>query len=291
VFSHLTSTAAALARRHGIPYVVRPAGCLDVQCLRMGHRRLKIVFAAWFTRKDLSQAAGIHATSQSEAEGLKEFATPRRIWVVPHGVDVPVLNDRELEPALFARFPCLKGRRIVLCMGRVHPIKRFPIVVEALASLGDAGRNLALVIAGNDAGDLASVESTARRHALQDRVVFAGFVQEDLKRSILSAADLLVHPSLHENFGVAIVEAMAHGVPALVSPGVATHVYVDQSGCGLTVEGTVQSLTEGMRKIINGDGAAMGRRGREFVQQHLSWQAVMRQYDRMYQDALGVETR
>jgi len=118
-------------------------------------------------------------------------------------------------------------------------------------------------------------------------VVFAGFLEGEAKQEALAGADLFVLPSIDENFGIAVVEAMAHGLPVVVTPGVAAHVYVDQSGGGLTVEGTVESLAEGMRKILNGDGPAMGRRARAFIEQYLSWPAVMRQYDQMYRDAIG----
>jgi glycosyltransferase involved in cell wall biosynthesis len=207
--------------------------------------------------------------------------------MVPHGVDLPHNAGNARPDAFHRRFPELTGRRLALCMGRVHPIKRFPLVVEALARVRAGLEDLSLVIAGHDAGHLAEVRSTASRLELQDRVVDIGFAEGGLKDEILAAADLFVLPSIHENFGVAVVEAMSHGVPVVVTPGVAAHVYVDQSGGGLTVEGTAEALADAIRRVLEGDARTMGLRGRNFVADHLSWPAVARQLDDMYREAIA----
>jgi len=88
--------------------------------------------------------------------------------------------------------------------------------------------------------------------------------------------------SQSENFGVVVVEAMAHGLPVVVTPGVASHIYVDASGCGLTVEDSVDALTDGIKKILQADKTELGRRGREYVKQRLTWQAVADQLELVY---------
>lgn len=289
VFSHVTGVAAAMARRNGIPYVLRPAGCLDRACLQMGRRGLKALYTAWILQRDVRLASGLHVTAQSEADDLANFCGGGRVWVIPHGVNVPpIVGKDDLAANLFRQFPLLKGRQIVLCMGRIHPIKRFSLVVEAVAALGACGRDLALLIAGNDAGDLQTVKGTVRRCGLTDRTVFTGFVQDTFKRSVFAAASVLVHPSVHENFGLSVVEAMAHSVPVVVSPGVAAHVFVDRSGGGVTVKEEATALADAMGHVLSGNGPRMGRRGRAYVESHLSWPAVVVQYDSMYRDVLAM---
>ncbi len=97
-------------------------------------------------------------------------------------------------------------------------------------------------------------------------------------------ADVFVLPSRDENFGMAVVEAMAHSVPTVVTRGVAAHEYVDASGGGVTVGDTADALAEGIRQMLAGDRAKIGTRGRDFVESNLSWLAVGRQIEQLYSD-------
>jgi alpha-1,6-mannosyltransferase len=83
---------------------------------------------------------------------------------------------------------------------------------------------------------------------------------------------------------VAVVEAMACELPVLVTPGVAAGQYVEVSGGGLVVQGTAEALALGIRRILTSDPRQMGRDGREFVEQHLSWPAALAQLDELYRE-------
>src|SRR4029077_20449871 len=107
-----------------------------------------------------------------------------------------------------------------------------------------------LVMAGSDSGGQPAVEESVRRHGLSERVLFCGFLEGEMKAAAFRAADVFVLPSIDENFGVAVVEAMSHGTPVLVTPGVATHVHVDASKCGLTVEGTPEAMAEALMRLL-----------------------------------------
>lgn len=286
IFSHLTSMAASTARRYGIPYVLRPAGGLDSSCLSMGSKRLKQLFTSLILRNDLRAAMFIHATSTAEAEELAHWVPRNRIRVIPHGVPIPAPGPAGGMEAFLERFPSLGKRRIVLFMSRVAPKKRPELLVEAVARLRIQLPDIALVIAGSDAGAMASVRNAVHAMGMEDISVFTGFLGGELKQSAFAAASVFVLPSVDENFGVAVVEAMAQGVPVVVTPGVASHEYVDQSGGGMTVAGTPDDIAHGIRQILDGDGVTMGRRGKEFVAASLSWASVVPHIGAMYHDAI-----
>jgi len=215
VFSHLTSTAAACARRYSIPYVLRIAGTLDSKCLRMGHSRLKSVFTRLFLRKDLQRAACIHATSHSEAEELRHWVSKDSIRVIPHGVDVPDFDYSEARNEFLNRFPQLRGKRVILFLSRVVAKKRPELIVQALDELRPRHDDVALLIAGYETGHMAVLKASVQRHNLQQSVVYAGFLQGKQKRGAFAAASMFILPSLDENFGIAVLEAMAHAFPLL----------------------------------------------------------------------------
>src|SRR5690606_14481977 len=95
-FSHPTSVAAALARRAGVPYIVRPAGNLNRRCYSRGHRPLKDLFVRLFLQRDLARAALLQAMSPAEADELTAWlgGDGTRVRIVPHGIDLPSAMER-----------------------------------------------------------------------------------------------------------------------------------------------------------------------------------------------------
>ncbi|MGQ9918667.1 MAG: glycosyltransferase, partial [Bryobacteraceae bacterium] len=86
-------------------------------------------------------------------------------------------------------------------------------------------------------------------------------------------------------FGVAVVEAMAHGVPVVVTPGVATGEHVRESGCGIVAEDSVEGVAAAIRDVLLADRRELGRRGREYVAKHLTWPIIAEKVEEMYFNA------
>ena len=284
LFSDLTSAAARAARQNAVPYILRPAGCLDSVCVERGARILKRMFISLIANTDLQSACYLQATSKPEAEQLARFTQEDNVATVPHGVRTRYGSTNPVS--LWSAFPALKNRRVILFMARLHPIKRLDLVLNAFATARTTTPDLCLAVAGNDAGAEAEARDFVRSRNIGDDVVFTGFLAGELKSSLLSAAELYVLPSDHENFGVAVIEAMAHGTPVLVTPGVASREFVEASGCGLTVDGTVEALAGGIGKLLRGDRNVLGNRGRRYVEEHLAWPAVVAQLDELYTAAI-----
>ncbi len=281
-FSHLTIRAAQLARRRRVPYIVRPAGSFDAACLDKGMARWKRVFLELFHRRDLRRAAAVHVTSQAEADQLNRLVPGCRLAIIPHGVAVPNEPPREARDDFLRRYRQLSGKRVVLFLSRLHEIKRPEWLLEAFQRLRPEMPRLGLLLAGPDAGAGQRLRVLAQAAGLNGEVLFPGFLQGAEKAAALAVADAFALPSQHENFGVAVIEAMAHGVPVVVTPGVAAHEYVDASGCGLTVEDNLDAFTEGLRRVLRADRQELGRRGRQYVAKHLTWPAIAAQVDELY---------
>ena len=168
------------------------------------------------------------------------------------------LRDGARE-AVLHRFGLRGGDFVVLYLGRLHPKKGLDVLLDAVAGLPD----VALVIAGS--GDARYEERLRQRAAAPGfggRVHFAGFVSGAEKDLLLQGADVFALPSEHENFGIAVLEALMAGLPVVVSPGVALEDFVRQIGAGVVVESRAEELTAALRCLAAGGRATAEERER-----------------------------
>jgi glycosyltransferase involved in cell wall biosynthesis len=288
VFSHLTSAAAYWARRYRIPYIIRPAGSLDEGCFQAHSHHLKKAFARLFLKKDLSSASCIQVTAETEAAQLRKWVPSEKIRLVPHGVDIPPLQLIGTTNCLVSRFPEIRNRTVVLFMGRVNSVKRLNLLIDAIALLRRDYPDLLLLVCGHDAGHMSAIRKQIELLRLADAVILTGFLSGELKWAAFAEADVFVLPSMHENFGVAVVEAMAFGVPVVVTPQVASHVYVDDSGAGITVQGNAESIADGIERVLSCDSGDLGQLGRSYAHTHLSWTTIVRELESIYRSLIAV---
>jgi glycosyltransferase involved in cell wall biosynthesis len=213
-----------LARRWEKPYVMSPCGCLSRE------RRLRSVWkkrlAGWFfDRRCLANAALIHATCEAERHEVDAYLAETgrrapRVEVVPEGVDAHAWAAAPDRRFLENRFPACLGKRIVLFMGRLDPLKGLDLLVSAWRLLGDGASAWHLLIVGPDEhGYAAQVKKMIERAGLEKRVTLADPLYGDARRTLLNAVDVFVLPTYNENFGIAVAEALACGVPVVTTKG------------------------------------------------------------------------
>lgn len=247
----LNPSLAAAARKAGKPYAVSVHGMLDDWCMT-GKALKKHVYLALFGRRLLEQATLVHYTTAGEADQSRRWAPRVTPFVQPLVIDTapfrePIGNTlaREQYPAAFAE----AGPR-ALFLGRVQAIKGLPTLLRAFERLDDLTPRPHLLIAGPaEEGHDEELRAVARRLGITDRVHLLGMVGPDAKRSLCEAADAFVLPSHHENFGLALVEAMLCGTPVLTSRCVGIHGEVERLG-GTIVEHSVEGFATGLAALL-----------------------------------------
>jgi len=129
--------------------------------------------------------------------------------------------------------------------------------------------------------------------ALGAQVRWLGFVHKEHKAGILANATLLVLPSASENFGVAVVEAMAAGIPVVVSDGVGIADIVAESGAGVVFDGTVEQLATSIGRLLADADVcrSMGKAGRRLVAEKLSLEAMGRNLADLYASVATTDVR
>ena len=263
VFLWPTAGAARAARRAGVPYVISPRGMLVPELIQRKSRLAKMAWISLVERRNFLHACAIHFTSEGEREDVRRLGVSvPRAAVVPNGIDIPPLTNEPRDPSL------------VLYLGRINWKKGLDRLVDAVARLAGAR----LVIAGRD--------DEGYRDTLppNDRVTFVGEVAGAAKEHLLTTAAMLVLPSISENFGNAVLEAMAYATPVVVTPGVGLARDVEEAGSGIVTDGEPALLSKAIERLL-GDEAlrtTMGARGRALVESRFGWDRVAAEMETLY---------
>jgi glycosyltransferase involved in cell wall biosynthesis len=209
----------------------------------------KSLFWRAVEHRTLRDARAVLFCAEAERDEARKSFRPYvcREAIIPLGLEDPLRGTPPCSDAFFARFPDLRGRRLVLFLGRLHPMKACDLVIEAIAALED--RDTHLVMAGSDnVGWRADLEALCRRLGLEDRVTFTGPLYDADKWSAFAAADLFLLPSHCESFAYAAVEALAAGLPVLVSNKVNTHAEMLATGGAIVVNDDLVGVREGLQR-------------------------------------------
>ena len=278
LFSYATIPGCRAAAHAPVPYVLRPLGTLSAWSL--GHRRWKKrPYYALLEQSHLEMASAIHVTSDAEAEDVARLGYGDRTRVIPLGVDV------DERPIVRLR-PSGGGRPLrLLFLSRLHQKKNVPLLLRALAAVGGQGRAVELTVAGDGEPALrAKLDGLVRELGLGGRVRFLGYVDGDAKRRALAEADCFILPSAHENFGLAVAEALAAGLPVIVTRGVALAPNVAAAGAGLVTEPTEVAVADAIAWAADHPGALMemGERGWQLARRELSWDSSCTMLERLY---------
>jgi glycosyltransferase involved in cell wall biosynthesis len=263
-------------RRYGgsqIPYHVFPHGMLDPwfkETFPLKHLK-KWLYWPWAEYRVLRDAAAVIFTSEEERlQARKSFWLYRaREKVSPLGVEAsPILPNANTE--FLSRYPQLQNTRNFLFLGRLHPKKGCDILLDAFARLSSR-ESTSLILAGPDQiGWETNLRSQAARLNLTDRVVFTGMLQGNMKRGALASADAFILPSHQENFGISVVEALAAGVPVLISNRVNIWREIDADRAGYIesddLEGTSRLLQRWI-DISSAEREAIRRNARSCFEQ------------------------
>ncbi|MBX3500140.1 MAG: glycosyltransferase [Alphaproteobacteria bacterium] len=274
------------ARRRGVPYIVRPHGMLDPY-IRAHHRARKWLMEAAFQNRVLRHATAIHYTSDIEREISTPFAMGAPPRVVPLGVDLSGFDALPSPEIFHQRFPETRGKTIVLFLSRLHFKKGLDLLLPAFAQLAATDPTLHLVIAGPDDGMLGQCREWAARDGVAGRVTFTGMLRGADKLSAFAAARLFALPSYSENFGIAAVEAMAAGLPVVVSDQVNIWRELKAGGGATVIACTRDALTTAMTPLLADAGAASeaGRRARATVDRLYRWDNVAAALETLYREA------
>lgn len=204
------------------PYFVFPHGMLDPWFKRHYPRKhlKKWLYWPWAEYRVLRNAAAVLFTCEEERLVAREsFWLYRcREEVVSYGTTDAPRDGQRLSQSFLEAHPHLRGKRLVLFLGRIHEKKGCDLLVDAFATIAAQAPDVHLVMAGPDQeGWVASLQGRAAHLGIADRITWTGMLSGDLKWGAFYASEVFCLPSHQENFGIAVAEALACGRPVLIS--------------------------------------------------------------------------
>ena len=312
LFSPVTTLAATIARYHKLPYIMRPCGMLDPADLQK-KKRLKQIYATLLERPNLAGAAAIHFTSKEEAKISERFGldcTGKMSVLrdldftgkmpVPRDLDftgkMPVPRDLVIPLGVTAGLFPKRLREsqvpIILFMSRIEPKKGLDLLIPALESILGSGIEFHFILAGSNPQDAdyeTQIKVQIHNSILAKYTTITGFVSGDLKVEILTKADLFVLPSYYENFGIAVAEAMAAGVPVVISDRIHIAEDIQQAEAGWVGPLEVGAIANSIKSALLNpqERQRRGLNGQEYAKKHYNWEAIAQQTIDAYQQILS----
>ena len=240
-------------QKSGLPYYVFPHGMLDPWCIRQSRRKHLKKAAYWLAveHRVLRKARAVLFTSEEERELAHGVLWPYglREVVVNYGTSPPAGDAEEQRAVFFRRYPELRDKRLILCLGRIHPKKGCDLLVKAFARVLGEREEWQLVIAGPDeSGTQGKLARLAGSLGIGARVSWPGMLTGDLKWGALQAAEAFALASHSENFGIVVAEALACGTPVLISNRVNIWREIAADGAGLVAEDTAAGTERLLRE-------------------------------------------
>ncbi|MDX2215587.1 MAG: glycosyltransferase [Oculatellaceae cyanobacterium bins.114] len=293
IFSYPSTVAMTMARSRQIPYIVRPLGQLCHWSLQQGSLK-KQLYLSLIERANLKGSAALHFTSTQEQAEANQLEMAFNGFVVPHGLDLPAIipNARQklckqLATQSSASNPVIApDQPIITFLSRLHPKKGLDTLITALAMLKT--NSFQFVIAGTGTPDYETeIDRLLTQSGLQTRTHRIGFVEGEQKDLLLQGSDLFALTSHSENFGIAVLEALASGLPVLTTPGVALSTVVQQHNLGWVVDQCPQAIAHAIEQTLQHPEqlATKRDRARQMVQQQFTWDKIAQDLIHQYETA------
>lgn len=261
--------------------VVSVRGALFPWSMEQGRTRKAL---AWklFQKRLLKKADVVHVTSQEESEQVCQLGICDNLLLIPNGVCLQSVHT----DARHVRKASAGGSLRLLFVSRIHPKKGFEILLSALASKA-TDFDVELVVAGDFSDDAYREKIEAFLGELTNNVTvrFLGHVSLERLTELYDTSDLFVLPSYTENFGIAIAEALGHGLPVVTTVHT-PWLEVKTRNAGYVIETSAEQLAAALVDFHGKSGdqrAEMSNNARELIAKY-DWQHLAANYQQMYAD-------
>jgi glycosyltransferase involved in cell wall biosynthesis len=292
VFNYPSYLAAIYAIRSKIPYIITSHGMLEKWALS-NKAWTKYVAYRLLVKHQLERASAIHAISTSEQEELRNLKINNNIFCIYNGVNLTKFEECTSTDLFYQSFKSIdKNKTIILFLSRIDRKKGLDLLADAFREVYKNFPNTHLVIAGDTTPDNQSFMKIAQNYFADlialGAVTFTGFLSGEMKYTALAAASLYILPSYSEGFSVSVLEAMAAGLPCVITTGCNFSEALDYSAASI-VEPNANLIAKELMYFLEFPQQAkvMGYRAKRLVFKRYNWQLLTEKLLSIYQSILN----
>lgn len=288
IFTYPSLLAYCACYRHQVPYIVAPHGMLEPWA--MSYKQLKKrLYYSFVEKLGLESANALHMTATPEAQRAADLKLGSPQVVIPNGIHRRDFDDLPTSETFLQCFPALRGKQLILFLGRIDPKKGLDLLAPAFARVHQLFPEAHLVVAGPDnIGFLSTAEEYFSRAGCLDAVTFVGMLMGELKMSALAAADIYVAPSHSEGFSMSVLEAMASGLPCVITTG-CNFPEAATANAARVVNINAMEIADAIITYLEDplSAAVVGEWARKFIFEHYTWDKVATKMIRVYEAILA----
>ncbi len=219
-----------------------------------------------------------------EAGQCRAYGIPEnKVVIIPNGINLEELRERPARGEFRKKYGIKDGTRLILFLGRINKIKGLDLLAKAFAGLTKEMVNVKLVIAGPDDGYQTTLEKIFAGLGIKDRTIFTGPLYGADKAAAYTDADVYALASNYDTFPVSVLEAMAHGLPVVMTDrcGLASEI---RDRAGLVTAYDSEKLSKALSKILNSPatGEEYGRQGQALVAERFNREKITSMLEVLY---------
>lgn len=179
--------------------------------------------------------------------------------IVPNGIDLSEFNNLPPKENLRNKYPILKDKKVILFLSRLDWKKGLDVLAKAYGLLAQKRNDVFLVVVGDGTENFKNqVKNWFKNEGVYEKTLFTGMFTGREKLGAYTGSDIFVLPSHSESFGMVVIEAMACGLPTIISDGVGLYQEINDSHSGLVFScGDAVKLAESMNDLL--DNATLRR--------------------------------
>jgi len=252
IWNYPIGVASYYCRKYSKPYILSPRGSLYPSTFIKKTWKKRLYYNL-IARNILQGAKAIHYTTEDEAKQCHQFLRlNNRAIIIPNGLDLSEFNDLPNYESLRKKFPNLQNKKVILFLSRINWIKGMDILIEGFAKLKKEREDVHLLIVGKDDGDnyIEKVKSCVKKYNLENFITFAGALTGINKLIAYCGSDIFILPSYSENFGMVVIEAIACGLPVIISDKVGIANEIRENNAGIIIGTTADDVYRGLKTAL-----------------------------------------
>lgn len=272
-----------------VKVLISPHGLLEPERMKMQSIKKKIA-RFLFENSNIRNCSCLVACSEQEALNLDALNFDVPIVILPNGIEESFLNkkttlEEKISFRIKKKIPI--DKKILLFISRIHPLKGLELLLEVVAKMKIkfAKSNWLLVIAGIDEDSHEEhLMKQVKFYEIEDIVQFVGPVFDEEKILMYDISSTFILPSINENFGIVVVEALARGIPVITTRNTPWED-LEHNNCGWWIDRTENEMSKTINKLISTDAGellSMGKSGKLLVKNEYLWSSIAKQSINLY---------